>query len=73
MKTAEVRDKIIALVQWPKKILIPHNRKREIDKELESYVEEHALKFQKHLDELYGIGGFEQDDKIEYTDWIKHQ
>ena len=42
MKTAEARDKIIKLVQWPNQIHIPQNRRKEIDKVLESYAKEHV-------------------------------
>ena len=36
---------------------------------IESYAKEHALSFQKYITELYGIGGFEEDDEIEYNEW----
>lgn len=39
----------------------------------ESYAKERervtSLAFQKHMDELYGIGGFEEDDKKEFDKW----
>ena len=72
MKTEEeVFDKIM------RAYLDSHGSKKEGIKatktELESYAKEHALAFQKYITELYGIGGFEEDDEIEYNEWITNK
>ena len=39
--------------------------------DIESYAKQHTLQFQKYMNELYGIGGFEEQDEIDYNEWIK--
>ena len=42
---------------------------RLLDELLKEREQKTALAFQKHMDELYGIGGFEEDDKKEFDNW----